>query len=97
MFLATVIEPSALTVTFDTGITPIPPSNLTNESSAARAADAIPRHTRHATANIACFIATLPLFTNRSPARRHIVELRSAAILCPALTSVNEIYLRVQR
>src|SRR4051794_20781358 len=35
--------------------------------------------------------------TNRSPARRHIVELRSAAILCPPRTAVNEMYLRGQR
>ena len=60
MFRLTVIDPSAFTVTFDTGITPIPPSNLTRVSSAP-SGETMPMH--NTDANSAFFIARLPPLT----------------------------------
>src|SRR6185503_4157387 len=58
MFRLTVTLPSALSVTFDTGITPIPPSNLRELSSFARSDVPSPTDNTHAHTNLLLVIAT---------------------------------------
>jgi len=52
MFRLTVTLPSGFTVTFDTGSTPIPPSNLRELSSFARSDELSPTHNTHANTNL---------------------------------------------
>ena len=65
MFRLTVTLPSAFTVTFDTGITPIPPSNLRAFSSFARSVPPSPTHNTHANTNLLFFI---------DPSAFHLIE-----------------------